>query len=216
MKSGKAVVGVFGLVSISVFGFACSPAADPIGKGQVHFQIAYPTDPQVTQTCSLPGVGGIGDPPPSLPVGTDVSSYGEPVTDGQTIEGSNGNYIVDCTITGGDTHKIDLIIEGPNTSPLAKATDAGVAAKVEIHGSIGADGTGEGTVSAGIPSTGPNTSVGGYPCTLTALLDENGDPDVKGGAASFIFLCPRAQTPLSDFGICETRGTVIVRSCLDE
>lgn len=216
MKSGKTVLGLFGLVSVSAFGFACSPAADPIGKGQVHFQIAYPTDPQVTQTCSLPGVGGVGDPPPSLPVGTDVTSYGEPVTDGQTIEGSNGNYVVECTVTGGDNHRIDVVIEGPNTSPLAKATDAGTTATVEIHGSIGEDGTGEGTVSVGTPGTGPNTSMGGYPCTLTALRNDDGEPDIKGGAASFVFLCTRTQTPLSDFGICETRGTVIVRSCVDE
>lgn len=211
MKSQCLLLGAFAS-SVSFLG--CSPAPDPVGKAAVHFQVRYPSDPDVTGTCDNPGIGGIGDPPPSLPSGLDVSSFGEVVADGQSIEGTNGNYIVKCTVTDGG--KIEVDIEGPNDSPQSGAT-MGTITRMTVSGSIGDSGSGTGQVTVGIPDTGPNSPRAGYACELNAVADPN-DPGeflLKEGEATFTFFCPRTESTLSDFGTCETVGTVVLKSCLE-
>jgi len=51
---------------------------------------------------------------------------------------------------------------------------------------------------------------------LTALKDSDGDPAVGAGSAAFVFECAAAVTSQDEFGVCATRGTVIVRDCLEE
>ncbi len=198
-------------------GLGCSPAADPVAKGGAHYQVTYQSDPNATGTCGLTSVGGIGDPtPPDLPsAGTVPSGWGKPVPDGKLIEGSDGNYTVECQMSKGNNHEIYIEMEGPNTSPQAGSATG--LTGVIVDGTLKSDGTGSATISLRISPRGVATST--VPCTLAAV-PAKGEPtdnpksfDMSDEHAKFTFKCPEAALSLDPFSDCETRGTIQVFDC---
>ncbi len=200
--------GLIGMAIVALLG--CSPKADPIGKGQTVFVAEYP-DSSIG-TCGLPDQGGIGQPPPTFAnADFTVDDLGGEVVDGQS-DPNGGSYEVKCTVTS--SGKLDIDIVGPNYMPDPSSRGT---ASVEVNGSLSTDdGTGTANVTVRTVLTGAMASQGNRTCTLTALEDSSGDPAVGAGSAAFVFVCPAAVTSQDQFGVCATRGVVIVRDCLEE
>lgn len=200
-----------GLIGLAIVAFlGCSPKADPIGKGQTAFVAEYP-DSSIG-TCGLPDQGGIGSPPPNLPnADYTVDDLGEEVVDGQD-DPNGGSYEVKCTVRS--SGKMTILMKGPNYRPDPSSRGT---ASVEVSGTLSpSDGEGTANVTVRTVQTGAMASQGRETCTLTALRDSDGDPAVGAGAAAFAFECPAAVTSQDEFGVCATRGTVIVRDCLED
>lgn len=207
-------LGTLGLSLVAVMG--CSPAPDPVAKGRMIFNVGYP-DRSLGKTCGLPDMGGVGDPPPSLPnPDYTVDVLGEPIADGQAVGGSDdGEYEVKCTVTKSGSMAIEIV--GPNHDNTTTGIKSRGEAGVRVHGSLSTtDGEGRGTVSVRTVLTGAMTSQGSDTCILTALRDSDGDPAVGAGSAAFAFECAHAVSSADQLGGCATRGTVIVEDCLEK
>ena len=209
---------------------ACSPPADPIGRGGAHFQVADPLAADLRAQgfhCDVPGVGGIGAPraedensqpgPPQLPTaGSDVqpANMGSKVSDGQKA-GTAGKYKVQCTVRGSSTYTVELDMAGPNSSEFAPNSSG--AATIRLSGSINAD-TGEGTGQVYVRTTETNAVSPNGTCTFQVLTDPKDASQyrIKPGSVDMTFLCPDNTPSNSDFSRCETRGTITLDDCIED
>jgi hypothetical protein len=107
-------------------------------------------------------------------------------------------------------------MEGPNTSPQAGVATG--ATEIEVNGSIGADGTGTGSVVYRTTRGGVGSNANGPPCTLTATSNFDGSAgfEIGNGEAHFSFLCPETIRAQDDLGRCEAKGTIWVQDCVDD
>lgn len=200
--------------------FGCSPAADPVAKGGAHFTITHSSVADAGN-CGLTSIGGLGDTtPPELPsAGSYPRAWGERVADGKAIEGSDGNYVVKCTMGGSSSSRtISIEMSGPNTS-LQRGDAVGLTG-VYIDGTIKSDGTGEASVA--VRTTKSGMAISSAPCTLSAVPEEGEPTDspenfqVGEDHARFTFVCPYTDLNDDDFSDCETRGTIQVADCAKE
>jgi hypothetical protein len=218
-RTMKAHVPAGSFLFLLVSALSCSPAAPPAGRGDAHYLIDNPVSS--LPACGVSSVAGIADGSqvPDLPVGTSPpaaeSGYGVQVRDGQEIPGSNGNYIVRCRVVGSGS-RIEVYMEGPNTSPQAGVATG--ATNIEVTGSIGADGTGTGDVVYRTTRSGTGSNPLTAPCTLSATPNFDGSAgfEVGGGAARFSFFCPETIRAQDDLGRCEAKGTIWVQDCVDD
>src|SRR5690606_20258883 len=137
----------------------------------------------------------------------EVTDFGEEVVDG------SGEYSVACTVTKGGS--IDIVMEGPNTSPNAPSTSGKTS--IDVQGSMSTS-SGEGTASISVRTTESNATPNkpGHPCTIRAVRGSDGEPIISAGKVTFTFQCQQAVRATDQLGVCETRGTVFVRDCLKE
>lgn len=204
-----------GSVLLSLLSWGCSPAAPPTAKGSAHYSIDFASSD--LPACGVTSVGGIGkgENVPDLPTGQNPPTYfGEEVIDGEPISGG-GFYVVECLVSGNSSHKIEVRMEGPNTSPQ-KGSATGIT-KIEVNGTIGADGIGTASVNYRTTAGGAGYNVETVPCTLVAVPDEAhpGEFLVGDGDARFTFLCKETILPQAELGRCEVKGTIAVRDCVD-
>lgn len=210
-----------GAALISTFVFGCSPPPDPIAKASASFKVDYPVTPGLKGTCNAVATAGIGSDAgvPELPVAGQtsprISEFGGEIVDGQTGSNGKGRYDVECKITGEETMQLEITMSGPNTHPLVDATSAGVA-RLQLTGTIKADGTGDGFVSVLTTKTG-NVSPE-VPCIFAAVAEpaDASKFQVAPGEARLTFTCPHAKSALDDFSVCETRGTISIRDCFEQ
>jgi hypothetical protein len=223
--------GAYVLASLVGVLSACSPAADPVGRGGFHFKVDNPLSSDLLDqgfNCAVPGVGGIGSPkpendtarpgPPDLPVaGSDTQpvNMGSKVTDGQKA-GTSGSYRVQCTVKGSSTYTVEITdLLGPNTSEFAASTSGETS--LRMTGSINA-ATGEGTGKVYVRTTETNAVSPNTNCTLKVLTDEDDASSfrVKRGSVDMTFVCPDNTPATAQLSRCETRGTITLDDCLEE
>ncbi len=212
---------------------ACSPPADPIGRGAAHFAVDDPLASDLRDakfTCAVPGIGGIGAPgedptrpkpgfPPDLPTrGSTVQpvNMGRKVADGEKA-GDFGSYRVECKVSGKNSFSIEIDLAGPNASEFAPSTSGEAA--LRLVGSVdGATGVGTGQVYVRTTETAAIRPNPEKTCSLQVLTDSNDASiyRVEPGKVDLTFVCEDNTPTTAEFSRCETRGTVTVENCLED
>lgn len=211
---------------------ACSPPAEPTGRGGTHFRVASPLDSALRdegKNCAVPVVGGIGSPrpdsetgetgPPQLPTaGSKVppTQMGSKVSDGQRA-GPSSYYEVDCKITGENSYSIEAYIVGPNGSEFAGKASGETS--IRLRGSVNAStGLGNGIVDVRTTETGVVPPTDGTSCSLTVLTDPQDATKfrIKPGAVDLTFECANTTPPIAELSRCMTLGTVTLENCVRE